>query len=203
MSIMSLADRSFTGTIRAARNWTSFQFIAFKGALITLAITTANTEVKSQQMGNGIGYSRYLLIAFLIFLLIITTLLEKWYHHQEDRRKELEKLTDKLIEVQSGSISYIFSNLLPGVDDPSEAMELIERIPYVMGVMNIGATQKLIGTSYQSMVEAMTTLTSNIENVKREIIEQVKGDLIPVLDTMERFMDKFRPPKPELEQKQE
>lgn len=194
----NLVERPFRETMKAARSWTSLQFIILKGAIISLMVTAINFEVQSQKSNNQPSMSRYMLITFLVIIMVVVSLLEKWYHVQEDRRADQEMLSQKIIEVQSGTISYIFNDLLDKVDGPQEALQILEKVPAILGVMSLSNVQEIVGDGYRSMVEAMATLGNNIQSIREETVNNVRKDLMPLLQRIDTIIEGYKVPKPEI-----
>lgn len=189
-------DRVWNKSFSTARNWTSFQFVALKGSLITLAMATAKVEVDAQQQGEFANLSRYLLVAFLMFLLAITSYLEKWFNQQEDRRRETEDLMQKVGELQSAAISYLFDSVLPQANH-EQVLDIIERFPVILGMMSMSTVRRQIGEGYKVVVDAVANINSTLSGIKEEIIREVEQKTKPISEIIDAVLSN-KPPKPEL-----
>lgn len=182
-------------TIQSTRNWSNFQFIIAKGALLALMGSTLSAEVNSQQQGLPANINRYLLSGFLVFLLVILFWLEKWFNGWEDQRQETEGLLAKVGELQSAAIGYLFDVVLPNSTE-DKVLEIIERFPAILGTITIAGVKKEVASGFQIMGDAMTTLSMHIDDIRRDIREEVQERLKPIESFFTQVMGSSEIPLP-------
>jgi len=156
-------------------------------------------EVQSQQLGIPANLNRYLLTAFLTFLLTIFFALEKWFNGWEDKRKESAGLIQKIGEMQSAAIGYLFDIVLPNSSE-DKVLDIIERFPSILGTITISGVRKDMASGFQIMGDAMTTISTHLEDMRQSILSEVEKKVSPIVDFVDTLTKVPVPKKPEIEE---